>query len=134
MTVYEIKQEDIADLLALISAASLTITANNAARVTQLQVMLRAAQPSAAIDELKVRCEKLEAEVRACLRVRDAALLEAGLAKRRGDELEAMYGDQGVARRASRDQCNCGHPCSMHNETDGCTDPLCVCMSGTGEP
>lgn len=87
MALYDLKQEDIADVLALISAASLTITANNARRVAQLQGVFANAKPSTLLDECKARCDALEKEVQACLRVRDAALLEAGIAKRKVDEL-----------------------------------------------
>lgn len=90
MSLFELKQEDINDLLTLISMQSLTITANNARRVVQLQDVLRNAAPSIKLDECKTRCEALEKEVQACLRARDAALLEAGLAKRESDEQELL--------------------------------------------
>lgn len=89
MSLFELKQEDINSLRSLICAESLTITANIAKRVVYLQVMLEQMQPSTALDESKARCEVLEKQNAECLRVRDAALLEAGLAKRRIDELEA---------------------------------------------
>lgn len=43
--VFELKQSDIDDLLRLVSSPSLTITANNAIRVAQLQALLSAAKP-----------------------------------------------------------------------------------------
>lgn len=89
MSLYELKQEDINDILTCISSATLTITANNARRVTQLQALLASARPSKLLEECQARCDKLEQEVQACLRARDAAQLEAGLAKRHIDELEA---------------------------------------------
>lgn len=98
MSLYDLKQEDIDDLRALISAASLTITANNAARVTQLQSLLRNAVPSRALEESEARRETLEHEVQECLRARDASLLDAGLAKRRADDAERMLADANDAR------------------------------------
>jgi hypothetical protein len=91
MSLFELKQEDINDLLTLISVQSLTITANNARRVVQLQDALRNAKPSTLLDECKARCEALEVEVQECLRKRDGALLEAGLAKsREAKQIESM--------------------------------------------
>lgn len=88
MSLYELKQADVSDLLELVSSASLTITANNAKRVAQLQLVLAGASPSVEIEVLKERCQVLEKQNAECLRVRDNALLEAGVAKRRGDALE----------------------------------------------
>ena len=103
MSLYDLKQEDIEDLRALISAASLTITANNAARVTQLQALLRNAVPSRALEESEARRETLEHEVQECLRKRDAALLDAGLAKAR----EAKYIDaQASLEACARGDCD----------------------------
>ena len=87
MSLFELKQEDINDVLTLVSGASLTITANNAARVAQLQAVLRSAKPSTLLDECNARCDRLEKEVQQCLRALDAALLEAGILKRRIDGL-----------------------------------------------
>jgi hypothetical protein len=86
MALYELKQEDINSIRSLISAEALSISANLAKRVAYLQVLLEQAQPSAALDECKARCKALEREVQECLRVRDNALLEAGVLKRRIEE------------------------------------------------
>lgn len=99
MALFDIKQEDINDVLRLIVSDSLTIMASQAPRVTQLQVMLRNARPSTALEECAARCEKLEHEVQACLKARDAAQLEAGMAKKRADEAEALLSN--TKQRAS---------------------------------
>lgn len=100
MPLYDLKQEDIADIHSLICAASLTITANNARRVAQLQVMLASAKPSDLLKDCETRCEMLERQVQECLRARDAAQLESGIAKRALDEMAARLGalDEMAAR------------------------------------
>lgn len=113
MALYEMSKADIEDVHALIASPSLTITANNARRVAQLQQLFSNAQPSKALEESKARCETLEQEVQACLRVRDAALLEAGMAKRRADECDvalreandiASAANEALAQRITSDQ------------------------------
>jgi outer membrane murein-binding lipoprotein Lpp len=99
MALYDLKQQDINDTLRLIASPSLTITADNAARVAHLQSVLRSAQPSTLLEECKARCDKLEHEVQACLSARDAAQLEAGMAKKRADEAEALLSN--TKQRAS---------------------------------
>lgn len=93
MSLFELKQEDFNDIWALIAGSNLTITANNAKRVAELQTLCSTIKPSTALEECRARCDKLEREVQECLRVRDNALLEAGVAKRRVDELEHELGN-----------------------------------------
>lgn len=88
MLLFNLQQQDIDDALALLSSANLMIAASQATRVAQLQAVFANARASTALEELKARCEALEHEVQACLRVRDNALLEAGVVKRRVDQLE----------------------------------------------
>lgn len=99
MTLYQFKQEDINALWTLIAGSNLTITANNAARVAELQRLLEAATPSTELEECRARCLELERQASECLRVRDNALIEAGVAKRRADELEALCSELQDAAR-----------------------------------
>jgi hypothetical protein len=112
MALYELKQEDISDLHALIVSPSLTITANNALRVAQLQAMLANAQPSAALEELKVEHAKLEVELGDAVRSRDAVL----------DAVGVVF----AAPNAMVEACACGHAVELHDQF-GCSDDTCIC-------
>lgn len=129
MSLYELQQADARDLLELISAPSLTIPANMAPRLTQLQMMLRQLAPSSEHEELKVAHAQLQAEHAAMCkqadelaRQRDNALLEVGLERKRVHELEQLT--KGEAMCA-----NCLHPLRMHsNDSNGCSVATCACM------
>ena len=108
MALYELTQEDVNDLWRLVSGSNLTLTANNAARVAQLQAMLSSLQPTPhgwhGCEECKERADRMVsamAEMREeitrandtteqAMRVRDSALLEAGLDRKRVAELESQ--------------------------------------------
>lgn len=112
-TLYALKPSDIEDVHELITSHSLTITADNALRVAQLQQLFKSARPITEYEELRERCAMLEKQNAECLRVRDTALLEAGLAKRRADDAElalsqanevASAANDALAKRITSDQ------------------------------
>lgn len=82
MALYQLTEADIHDVLELVSAQSLTITANNARRVAQLQNIFANAQPSKEVAALNDELRAAKDMADKCITARDHALLEAGLAKR----------------------------------------------------
>lgn len=89
MALFELKPEDLGDALALIRNPNLTIRSDQAKRVAELQIILENARPSAELAKAVARSMELDSQIIDALKTRDAALLEAGMAKRRVDELEA---------------------------------------------
>lgn len=89
MALFELTQNDVNDIANLISGPTLTIVARDAQRVAYLQLLLKNLQPSAELAKVTAKNIELESQIRAALSTRDAALLEAGIAKRRIDELES---------------------------------------------
>lgn len=86
MALFELKQEDINDALALIRNTNLTIRGSDALRVAQLQAILASAQPSGEVVRLKEIIAKLEKELSAAIAAVNASELDARIAKRRLDE------------------------------------------------
>lgn len=92
---YDLKQEDIDDVVLLIRSPTLTIPANNAMRVAHLQQVFGTAKPTTLVADLTKEIEVVRDQLRTaqetmdqCITVRDHAQLEAGLAKGRADALE----------------------------------------------
>lgn len=113
MSLYNLQPGDIQDLHALIVSPSLTITANNALRVAQLQALLsglaEVPDASGALEQLKKEHAALEVAL--------------GDVTRQRDELLRVASAPVVPAQA---MCECGHAHELHDHF-GCSDDACIC-------
>ena len=63
MNLYALQQDDVRDVLALIASPTLSITANGAQRVAQLQQLFATLEPNTAYDASVAREQELAAEL-----------------------------------------------------------------------
>lgn len=143
VTLFELDQEDIKDLLQLIASPSLTIPANYARRVYELQAKLANLKPSVALEEKRnelevfrgaldaTEKERQEWIARASAHSDELAKLEAELARARA-ELEEFKGTAAkvcarIEAVAGVEVCDCGHQMIKHDSA-GCEVGDCICM------
>lgn len=128
VTLFELDQEDIKDLLQLIASPSLTIPANCARRVYELQAKLANLKPSAALEDERKAHEITRDALDATEKQRQEWIDKHAKAKA---ELLELKGTTkvfaSIEAAANVAVCDCGHRMSEHDSV-GCAAGACMCM------
>lgn len=127
VTLFELDQEDINDLLQLIASPSLTIPANYARRVYELQTKLANLKPSAALEDERKAHEVTRGALDATEKQRQEWIDKHAKAKA---ELLELKGTTkvwaSIEAAANVAVCDCGHGMKDH-DSDGCLGLTCPC-------